>query len=478
MFSFYNVIGRSLRPACLIAFVAMFSASSAVGQIAFPDFAHARSVVFVDDSGSEVQLVGTHSYGLYRSVPGAVGKNRWSDPAGLTDPITVNDMVEVAGGRLLLGASGSGGQQTDTDATGLFFSDDKGVTWTPYAKATFDSLAVHTVQAITQSAADSTIFLSADDGNIFISTNGGTSWIFNGRLPGGSSQTPWALRAHPSIAGTVYAGTPGYGVFVSNDHGGFWREFTDNSTLVVPGNGWTPNSGGNYVFDLEMNPASPNQMFAATAKGVWRFDDVTNTGGTWARVAASDSSFVLEDGVTTVKLHPEVRSIAFNAAGTTMYQATWGFGVLTMGSAAFGGTPNAGDITGLALRGAEVSVVAVAPSGAVYAGTNGGVYEIAAASATSVTPQGETPGSYVLSQNYPNPFNPNTSIAFELPAQANVSLAVFDVLGRQVAELANGAFPAGAHSVSFDASGLPSGLYIYRLDAGDKSMARTMTLVK
>ncbi len=122
MFSFYNVIGRLVRPACLIALLVTFTASSADAQvssnIAFPEFAHARSIVFVDDGGSEVQLVGTHSYGLYRSVPGAIGKNKWTDPSGLSDPITVNDVVEIntaafgapaAGSRLLLGASGSGG---------------------------------------------------------------------------------------------------------------------------------------------------------------------------------------------------------------------------------------------------------------------------------------------------------------------------------------------------------------------------------
>ncbi|NNE69307.1 MAG: T9SS type A sorting domain-containing protein [Rhodothermales bacterium] len=482
MFSFYNVIGRSLRPACLIAFLVTFMASSAEAQvtsnIAFPDFAHARSVVFIDDGGSEVQLVGTHSYGVYRSVPGAIGKNRWTDPSGLTNPLTVNDIAEVnSGARLLLGASGSGGQQTDTEATGLFYSDDKGVTWTPYVKSNFDSLAVHTVQAITQSPVDNVIFLSADDGNIFISTDGGASWIFNGRLPGGSSQTPWTLLAHPTIAGTVYAGTPGYGVYVSADHGGLWVAFTDNSSLLTPG--LTPNTstGGNYVFDLEMNPASPNEMYAGTASGVWKFDDVTSATGAWARVAAADSSFTLDDAVTVVNVYPEVRSLAFDAAGTTLYMATWGFGVLTTTEFAGTITANTG-ITGIGLRGQEVSVVAVSPSGTVFAGTNGGVFEVGAASSTSTTPEGETPVSYALGQNYPNPFNPSTAISFELPAGADVSLAVFDVLGRQVAQLASGTYPAGSHSVTFDASGLQSGLYIYRLDAGDQSIARTMTLVK
>ncbi|MFT4604821.1 MAG: hypothetical protein ACI9W4_001560 [Rhodothermales bacterium] len=103
---------------------------------------------------------------------------------------------------------------------------------------------------------------------------------------------------------------------------------------------------------------------------------------------------------------------------------------------------------------------------------------MASASATDTMPEGETPDSYTLGQNYPNPFNPSTSISFDLPAQSDVHLAVFDVLGRQVAQLASGAFPAGSHSVTFDASRLQSGLYIYRLDAGGQRIARTMSLVK
>jgi Secretion system C-terminal sorting domain len=475
MLSFYNVIGRSLRAIALFALVGATVGQDAIAQIAFPDFAHPRATVFTVDGADEIQLVGTHSFGVYRSVPGAIGANKWSKTTGLTIPLTVNDMVVLNSGTVLLGASGSGGQQTNVEATGLFTSADAGLTWTPIEKSAFDSLAVHTVQAISESPADGVIFISADDGNIFISQDSGVSWVFNGRLPGGSSQTPWSILAHPTIAGTAYAGTPGYGVFVTTDHGGLWQPFTDNATLVVPwspADPWTSVGGGNYVFDLEMNPANDNQMYAATAKGVWRFNDVTSVAGTWTRMAAPDSSITLEN-LTTINLHPEVRSLAFNNAGTTLYMASWGFGVLT--TTDFTGTPTP---TQIGLRGSQVSVVAVSPSGTLFAGDATGIHQIGAASATDVNLGADVPESFALSQNYPNPFNPTTSISFDLPAQTNVTLNVFDVLGRRVAQLANGVFGAGAHAVTMDASGLQSGLYIYRLDAGDKSIARTMSLVK
>ncbi|MDA0672004.1 MAG: T9SS type A sorting domain-containing protein, partial [Bacteroidetes bacterium] len=88
------------------------------------------------------------------------------------------------------------------------------------------------------------------------------------------------------------------------------------------------------------------------------------------------------------------------------------------------------------------------------------------------------PGAFSLRQNYPNPFNPVTQIEFEVPATAEIRLEVFDVLGRQVRVLADGLYGAGAHSVSFDASDLPSGLYMYRLTSADYVQTRSMQLVK
>ncbi len=90
----------------------------------------------------------------------------------------------------------------------------------------------------------------------------------------------------------------------------------------------------------------------------------------------------------------------------------------------------------------------------------------------------QPPSAFRLYQNYPNPFNPSTVIEFELPAAANVQLVVYDMLGRRVAVLENGMRTAGRHQVSFDASSLSSGLYIYRITAGEFVQTRKMMLVK
>lgn len=90
----------------------------------------------------------------------------------------------------------------------------------------------------------------------------------------------------------------------------------------------------------------------------------------------------------------------------------------------------------------------------------------------------ETPFSLVLHQNYPNPFNPGTVIAFELPETAAVRLEVYNAVGQRVAVLLSGAHSAGRHQVFFDASALASGIYLYRLQAGNQVLIRQMTLLK
>jgi hypothetical protein len=83
-----------------------------------------------------------------------------------------------------------------------------------------------------------------------------------------------------------------------------------------------------------------------------------------------------------------------------------------------------------------------------------------------------------LEQNYPNPFNPSTQIRFTLDAGRQTRLAIYDVLGREVAVLIDGQLAAGSHSVTFDASNLTSGVYLYKLEAGGMSQTKRMTLVK
>jgi endonuclease I len=90
---------------------------------------------------------------------------------------------------------------------------------------------------------------------------------------------------------------------------------------------------------------------------------------------------------------------------------------------------------------------------------------------TATQPSPILPTTYSLGQNYPNPFNPVTVISYQVPATSHINLKVFDVLGREVVTLVNGQQSAGIHTVTFDASNLQSGVYLYRLQARSMTSA-------
>lgn len=106
------------------------------------------------------------------------------------------------------------------------------------------------------------------------------------------------------------------------------------------------------------------------------------------------------------------------------------------------------------------------------------VYAITSGDVTSNEFEDNSPFKFRLNQNYPNPFNPSTKISFSLPVSSNVKLEVYDLMGRKVRSLLNGQMNSGEHEIAFDANGLSSGIYIYRLQAGGNVINRMMTLLK
>ncbi len=97
---------------------------------------------------------------------------------------------------------------------------------------------------------------------------------------------------------------------------------------------------------------------------------------------------------------------------------------------------------------------------------------------TSVAPEPAVPKETSLQQNYPNPFNPTTTLSFSLPQSSFVILKVYNILGQEVRTLVNERVDAGVHQVVFDASGLPSGVYLYKIQAGKYLSSRKMVFIK
>lgn len=136
------------------------------------------------------------------------------------------------------------------------------------------------------------------------------------------------------------------------------------------------------------------------------------------------------------------------------------------------------------------------PSGHVYGWTdvhvhNGETYEYAlievgmdgsattlSASSARPHPSESVANEFRLSQNYPNPFNAITTIEFSIPDAENVRLSVYDLLGKEVRTLVDGQLGAGHHTVEFNSSEVPSGLYFYRLTVGGQQSQRKMFVLK
>lgn len=100
------------------------------------------------------------------------------------------------------------------------------------------------------------------------------------------------------------------------------------------------------------------------------------------------------------------------------------------------------------------------------------------ASATSNELNQDSPQEFGLSQNFPNPFNPTTLIYYSVPVSGEISIKVFDLLGREISNLYEGVQTSGTHSVSFNASNISSGIYIYQLRSNHAVITKRMTLLK
>jgi len=123
---------------------------------------------------------------------------------------------------------------------------------------------------------------------------------------------------------------------------------------------------------------------------------------------------------------------------------------------------------------ATITVTAVDGKGGVASVS----FDVDVPTTVAVERSDDVPQAFALEQNYPNPFNPQTTIAFDLPEAAHVTLTVYNVVGRVVATLESGTLPTGRYAATWDATGFASGLYMYRLQAGSYAATRRMLLMR
>ena len=124
------------------------------------------------------------------------------------------------------------------------------------------------------------------------------------------------------------------------------------------------------------------------------------------------------------------------------------------------------------------SIITVQPKSGLGQGSLSKSFTFQIVTASAVSTSTEMPKEFVLGQNFPNPFNPSTTIRYGLPNSSHVTLTVFNTLGQQVAILQNGEQEAGYHEVKFEGSGLSSGVYFYRIEAGSFVQTRKLLLIR
>jgi hypothetical protein len=135
------------------------------------------------------------------------------------------------------------------------------------------------------------------------------------------------------------------------------------------------------------------------------------------------------------------------------------------------------------LTGLNVNVIAIAPDGAVWCGTEGGLSRWSQPASTGIGSEPVRPKEFAVVGNSPNPFNPSTTISFTLPLSARAELSVYSVTGQKVRTLLSGPMTAGTHSAVWDGKDdagktVSSGVYLSRLTAGKRTATGKMLMVK
>ena len=326
---------------------------------------------------------------------------------------------------------------------GIFVSSDSGKTWSALNRP---------AHAVVQSGTN----LVAASGRVYLSTDGGGSWLL-------ANNSPYGVLYLAATDSNVFA-AGAYGIYRSTDYGEDWEEVDSNLTnlsslaatdsIVVAGR-YTP------PFPLtDSIPPPPGGLFLST-----------DNGQTW-------SSYVngLQGNgypqVMAVAIHDEDIFAGLTDQGGPNYPSMFYTSTIHL---------NDWINTGQSLPSLGISSIYINDSN-IFVGIidEGGIWRAPLSLVTGII-QREVPPvatSIQLGQNYPNPFNPTTTIDYFIPAKSHVTLRVYNILGEKVETLVDAVQERGSHSVSFDASGLASGVYLYQLNDGNSFITKKLVLIK
>jgi hypothetical protein len=421
-------------------------------------------------------FAGAIGAGVFRS---ANNGSTWAPVnAGLTN-LSVYALV-VSGSNIFAGTNGGG----------VFLSTNVGTSWTAV------NTGLTNTSVMTLAVSGSYLF-AGTNGGAFVSTDNGTSWT---AANSGLTNAPpvWSFAVTPASGGSgtnVFAGTIGGGVFQSTNNGTSWSAvnpgLTNKNAQVLAANGTYLFAGtrdGVYVRPLsQMTSAatytitvSSNPSIGGTTSGGGTYtsgSSVTaratpNTGYTFTNWTESGTIVSTNSNYTFTISGNRALVGNFAAIPPAQYTVTLSSNPGNAGTTGGAGTFNSGS---------SVSVTATPNSGYTFANwtesgtvvSTNSTYQFTITGnrtlianfliVSSIEQSGGLPATFAASQNYPNPFNPSTTIGYDLPKSAYVSLKIYNSLGQIVASLVDGHQGAGSYQVRWDALDVPSGVYFYRL---------------
>jgi photosystem II stability/assembly factor-like uncharacterized protein len=362
-------------------------------------------------------FAGTDNKGAFLSTDN--GTN-WSQVGPSNNPVY---FLNFSGTNLFAGTYG-----------GIFLSTNLGTNWIQLSNdsVSYWNLAFTTIGA--------NIFVGTDKG-VFLSTNNGLNWT----LVNNGLTSPNVLSLD-TIKNNIFAGTApfnhsGGGVFLSTNNGTNWTQKGLTSS---------------YVYCLTV---SGTNIFAGTNAGIYLS---TDNGTNWALKNNGLSSF------------PPLYTTSIVTSITNIFAGSFGSGVFL--------STDYGSNWSQVNNGLMDTVICslTINSNYIFAGTyRSGVWRRPLSELVGVSKEvNDLPKDFSLSQNYPNPFNPSTVISYSLLLASNVKLIVYNTLGQDVKVLENGFKNAGKYSVNYNASDLPSGIYFYKLEAGQFTQVKKMMLIK
>ncbi len=316
-----------------------------------------------------------------------------------------------------------------TNGSGVYISEDKGLTW-QQRNSGLGNLKVYSLWK-----SGNNLYGATFGDGIFVSANNGNSWTsINNGLSNKFINTIYASGAN------LFAGSSSAGIFISNNGGTSWTQssLTGRNIIVIKG--------------------TSSKLYAVTwGSGVYISSD---NGANWTQINSGMGS-----NLNCLIFTRHTDNDLFITTENAIYYSKNG------GSSWENLTDN---FPAVAIWSIEVQ------GNYIFAGTSElGVFKRTLTEViTSVDENKEIPAEFNLFQNYPNPFNPTTSIKYSVPKNSLVKIQVFDILGREVAQLVNQEKQPGNYETKFNASNLTSGIYLYRLQVGSYSQIKKMILIK